>query len=168
MSGVTRNDPRNRLITALARDLADRATRSSTRFRVVADAADIPGSVVVLARDCEHAARLRRLQRAADRDRIAIVPPDEAAGVGDVVGIVVRADGGSGLPSLPPSWLVESQTVRSPLLVIDVPVPHPAFRRDERRRERAYREAGWVPLAAEIGGYADWDRWVWDRRMLNI
>jgi hypothetical protein len=80
MTGVIRNGPRNRLTVALARDLADRTTPPSRRFGVVADATDIAGAVVILARDREHAARLRPLQRAADRDRVRVVTPDEAAG----------------------------------------------------------------------------------------
>jgi hypothetical protein len=61
------------------------------------------------------------------------------------VGVLVRADGGTGLPPLGPAQLVEpDEGPARPLLLIDLhDRHHPALRRQTRRRQDAYADRGW-------------------------
>jgi hypothetical protein len=149
----------DRVVAALAGALADRGRADPTAapFPVVRAAAAIPGPVAVLAQDRRHQSRLRRHLRAADRYRVAVVTPAELSGLTHL-GVLVRADRRSGCPPLPPPLRVESQTDRSPLLGVDAHGPADAgLLRD---RVTAYRAAGWIGLAAHIGGYAEWESWT--------
>ncbi len=138
----------------LAGELAGRGPGvGSGRSAVVAQAAGIPGPVVVLADDARHRGDLQRELRQADRDRVRVVTPDELA-AGVEVGVLVRADGRSGVPPFSESQLTEGQASRTPLLVVDAAQP------GDLDRERAYRSEGWVSLAAHCGGFAEWERWV--------
>jgi hypothetical protein len=113
----------------------------------------LPGPVVVLADDDRHRGDLGRERRHVDRDRVRVVTPGELA-AGAEVGVLVRADGRSGVPPFTDAQLTEPQASRTPLLVIDAAHPNaPA-------REQAYRAEGRVSLAADLGGFAGWERWI--------
>ncbi len=147
-----------RLVMQLASELAGgRSGNSPGRFAVVQQAAGVPGPVVVLADDGRHRRDLERELRPADRDKVRVVTPAELA-AGVEVGVLVRADGRATLPPFADSQLTEGQASRTPLLVVDATYP------DDMSRERAYRSEGWVSLAAYLGGFADWERWVHRRR----
>lgn len=87
-----------------------------------------------------------------------MVTPDELAD-GVEVGVLVRADGRSDCPPFANHHLIEKQSSRKPLLVVD------ANNTNVAARERAYRSEGWVSLAAYLGGFANWERWVHRRRL---
>src|SRR5262245_10296919 len=67
------------------------------------------------------------------------------------VGVLVRADGGAGLPPLGPGQLVEpDEGPARPLLLIDLhDRHHPALRRQSRRRQDAYADRGWFAPGVE-------------------
>ncbi len=148
----------DRVVTRLAAAL-DAGAGDSDRFGVLrrATRAGVGGPVVVLAHDHDHREHLRRAQRAADRDVVRVVTPDELSRLSSV-GVLVRADRRTQCPPLAERVLVELQTDRSRLVVVDA--VGAADDRLIRARGQNYRAAGWVPLAAELGGYADWDAWV--------
>jgi len=78
--------------------------------------------------------------------------------------VLLRADGGIGLPSLPEAALVHPTTEHGlpPLLVVDVDDGHhPDLQRSARRRRRAYDAAGWPPLGQTVAfrrGLEHWKR----------
>lgn len=150
-----------RLVMELTGELAERELGGgSGRSAVVAQAAGIPGLVVVLADDARHRGDLQRELRQADRDRdrdrdrVRVVTPAELA-AGVEIGVLVRADGRSGVPPFSDNQLTELQSNRKPMLVID-----PVYSNVATTRERAYRAEGWVSLAAYMGGHVEWERWT--------
>ena len=148
----------DRLLMALAVELAGRGEGGvSGQSAVVAQSAGIPGPVVVLAQDDRDRHRLQELVRGADRRRVRVVTPHELSRLADI-GVLVRADRRPQCPPFASQALVEPQTARSPLLVVDAFGPD-----DDRladRRAADYRAEGWASLAAYQGGYADWERWT--------
>ena len=69
--------------------------------------------------------------------------------------VLIRADGGVGLPGLPPSALVRPahEASRGPLLAIDFDDGHhPELRRRVQQRRHAYLEAGW-PAPGRDGAF---------------
>jgi hypothetical protein len=149
----------DRLVLRLAGELSSGCPITHlSNFGVVHQAADLAKSpVVLLTYDGHHRRRLLRAQRPADRGRVAVVTPNE---LGDVreLGVLVRADWRVGRPPLSDHVLIEAQIDRRPLLVIDTLGPDAADL--GCRRATAYLAAGWVPLEAEVGGYAEWDAWL--------
>jgi hypothetical protein len=78
------------------------------------------------------------------------------------VSVLLRADGGSGLPPFGPGVLVERDDVPArPLLVVDfLDRHHPVLRRRSRRRRAAYDEHGWFgpgvhPVEARVAQFLD-------------
>ena len=61
------------------------------------------------------------------------------------IDVLVRADGGTGLPLLPDKIAtVPATTQPARLLLVDMADKHhPQLRRDSRRRREAYEDAGW-------------------------
>jgi hypothetical protein len=85
-----------------------------------------------------------------------------AAGIGMLdlssVGVLVRADGGVGLPALACHGLIETASAtRSPLLLIDLnDRHHPLLRRWSRWRQEAYAERGWfAPGVDPVQGHVE-------------
>jgi len=78
--------------------------------------------------------------------------------------VLLRADGGIGLPALPEAALVHPTTEHGlqPLLVVDVDDSHhPDLQRSARRRQRAYDADGWPPLGQTVAfrrGLEHWKR----------
>jgi hypothetical protein len=71
--------------------------------------------------------------------------------------VLVRGDGGPGLPPLPSDSLLQRvQQAPRPLFLVDCDDRiHPQFRRHTRRRQRAYAQKGWLapgvdPVAAAV------------------
>ncbi len=148
----------DRVVMRLAADLAAGAVESD-QFGLVGRAARVrvAGPVVVLAHDHRRRRQLQDELRAGERGVVRVVTPDELSRRA-AVGVLVRADRRTQCPPLAEQVLTEPQTGRTPLLVIDA--VGAADDRLLRTRGLQYRAAGWVPLAAELGGYADWDAWV--------
>jgi hypothetical protein len=148
----------DRVVMRLAGELAGGGEGVVTgQTAVLEQAAGIPGPVVVLAQDDGHRHRLQELVRGADRTRARVVTPDQLSRLA-VVGVLVRADRRPQCPPLSPQALIEPQTARSPLLVVDAFGPDDDRMTDRRSAE--YRAEGWASLAAYQGGYADWERWI--------
>lgn len=174
---------RNRLVARLARAVAEKDDRRLARFlpgwtgsiKVRKD------GVVLLAGSVDHALKLGRLLPDwpiitgryliqdglgnADRARLADVPrrllgrPVIAtpAGVERVpCSVLVRADAGTGLPPLSAGGLECAAGEDRPLLIVDVEDrSHPLLRRRTRKRQAAYRAAGWYPAGTPIPDVLD-------------
>jgi hypothetical protein len=90
---------------------------------------------------------------ACRRRRLIIVTWAGLAGAGDL-GVLIRADGGVGLPPLGDDLLLAPYGDDARLLLIDFrDRHHPALRRRSREREAAYAAAGWG-LAGDPGSPA--------------
>lgn len=171
--GVHEHAVRNRRLVRLARALAsnDRC-RLQHDFPSVALFGNRIGRVGVLAAHFGHALRLARmldwplvagpdvLDDGLDEDDLerlemggdatirttwpVVVTPAglKRAGRFDVL---IRADGGIGLPALPPAVLTVPEGEERPLLLIDVrDEHHPLLRRWSAARRRAYMTASWM------------------------
>jgi hypothetical protein len=153
---------RNRLVARIARALAtgDR-TALLAIIRGLDSFPDFPvhAGVVVVVEGHEHAAAL-----AAELPGWSIDAPAAGSMVRGIatfdnlrsrplhdVTIIVRADGGTGLPPLSPFALASpSWAVARPLFVIDVMDDnHPELRGAANGRARAYIEAGWRPIGCD-------------------
>jgi hypothetical protein len=95
----------------------------------------------------EQACRLRALPDPCCLGPLhAIVTPTALSGTDLArVGVLVRADGGGGLPPFGPEALVERDDAPArPLLVVDfLDRHHPVLRSRSRRRRAAYEDRGW-------------------------
>jgi hypothetical protein len=82
----------------------------------------------------------------------AVVTAEGARGLGlAVVDVLVRADGGAGLPPLPPGALDVPASRERPLLLIDCDDRHhPRLRTHARRRREAYVARGWARCGTNI------------------
>ncbi len=148
----------DRVVMALAGELVAPERREDRgRFGVVRQAEGITGPVVVLAQDEARGQALRRMQRPADQELVRVVTADELNRLAGV-GILVRADRRPHCPPFSSAALVELQTARTPLLVIDATGPNVDRLADHRAAE--YRAMNWVSLAASRGGWAEWERWM--------
>jgi hypothetical protein len=73
-----------------------------------------------------------------------------------LVGVVIRADAGTGLPAIPNDALLvpACETAPAPLLVVDLDDRHhPELRRRAQQRRRAYLELGWLPPGQDAARY---------------
>jgi hypothetical protein len=158
---------RNRLVARLARLLAagDRAGLLAA-FPRVSDVPDLllPARVLVVVENREHAdalnAELRdwRIDEPADgwvAHEVATFDRLRSRSLDDI-DVIVRADGGTGLPPIAPTALASSSSKPArPLVVVDVlDHHHPELRRAVHSRAHAYIEAGWRPAGCDAADYA--------------
>ncbi len=140
-----------------------------------------PANVLLLCENVEHALALARqlpiwplfagtniheVGLSAEQVRRLHMPPDPyrtgplhviatTASIDDVdlaeIDVIVRADGGVGLPPFDLDKLAESDKGGSrPLVLVDcLDLHHPILRRQSRRRQQAYAERGWFAPVAD-------------------
>jgi len=66
------------------------------------------------------------------------------------VDVLIRADGGTGLPPITHEQLAQAHTDCRPLLIVDFQDRHhPELRRRSRQRRPAYARRGWFPVGVE-------------------
>jgi hypothetical protein len=167
-SAIWRHHARNRFVARLAERAGDEATADPNATEKAAAA---KRNVIVLVEAVEHAIALARFlpgwqvltgpeiwreglpgQRSTHTGGPGIpLPPSSVVTFAALAGndlrnvdVLVRADGGSGIPPVGADALVQPacEGVR-PLELVDVVDRHPALRRLVRKRRRAYTARGW-------------------------
>jgi hypothetical protein len=125
-------------------------------------AARLPEDWLLIASDVHEAGlspeQVRRLHRPVSPFRAgplyAVATPAVLANLDlSCTGVLVRSDGGVGLPPFAPAQLIEPDDGPArPLLLLDFDDGHhPELRRRARRRRQAYAERGWLAPGVDPG-----------------